>query len=190
MTILIPMFIGVAGFAAIWGIGYAIHEKIVYDINVFDGILAPIVEKLNYKKMELARANQLYICSECQKLSRRYQQTMYISRHGIAACPHCEQKINANRYQELLSEHPYSSPKIPLQLARIPKEDSWMATHGDCPKITKQGHKEVQKTIILMKNLRAEEQEVERFKRYNKLEIDYSWIENLHKEEEKPVERE
>lgn len=118
--------------------------------------------------------NTLYKCKSCNKLFRNYQERLYkdinhntIKRYA-SYCPHCENYVNEYEIEMGVEINP--QPK-------------WAESHPDCPKINLVQHLKVKRTARqIIKNQKLQEDQ-KFFEDYNKVEIDFSWIENLKKKE-------
>lgn len=136
-------------------------------------------KKRKKRKSDLIKANYLFQCKneECKKFFRQYQMILYKEKFSEYKCPHCEMKLKAvNAYRA----HNYNDNYFMVDDENI---DPWMNTHPDCMLIKKKEHKNVLETIEILKKLKKDEAAQKRFEEYNKFKVDFSWIENLNKEE-------
>ena len=107
--------------------------------------------------------NKLYQCSHsnCEKIYRHYQSKIYEKRTGRSCvCPHCERNV-------------FRTKKI--------KDEKWWKVHPDCPKTSWWGY---MKLISMIKKIKKNERDIkaqEFFEEYNKIKVDFSWVENLQK---------
>lgn len=106
--------------------------------------------------------NKLYQCNKCRKLSREYQQKLYKGVNGRLGCPHCESFQYFSRDE-------------------IHETEKWMDKHPDCPKINFFQHLKIKRTIEQIKANQKAIESQKFFEEYNKIEVDFSWIENLQK---------
>lgn len=105
------------------------------------------------------RWNKIYRCKSCRKLSREYQGRIYDEITGEKhRCPQCERVS-------------YRPEKI--------KEEKWMNSHPDCPKISFLGCFKVRTTIKKIRKNKKLIASQKFFEEYNKIEVGFSWIENL-----------
>lgn len=108
------------------------------------------------------RWNTIQQCKNCKKLSREYQRKIYKEVNSGEKCPHCE------RYM-----YSFDAKKI--------KEEEWMNNHPDCPKINFTGCFEINKTIKKIRENKKMVKSQQFFEEYNKIKVDFNWIENLQK---------
>jgi hypothetical protein len=108
------------------------------------------------------RWNKIYQCNSCKKLSREYQRKIYNEVNSDENCPHCERCMFS-----------YDTKKI--------KEEGWMNSHPDCPRINFLGCVEINKTIKKIRENKKMIKSQQFFEEYNKIEVDFNWIENLQK---------
>lgn len=135
-----------------------------------------LIEKKQKRKTDLMKTNRLFRCKneECTRLFRQYQINLYKAKHSEYKCPHCEKKLDAvNPYKT----HHYSDTYYLVQ-----QIDPWMDTHPDCPSLTKKTYKDVSKTFEVLRELKKQQEEQQRYEEYNKFELDFSWVNNLNKE--------
>lgn len=138
--------------------------SVIFLVDVFISVL--VLDKndpLIYRVLTVRkRWNKIHQCDKCEKLSREYQQRIYKEVNGDERCPHCE------RYM-----YGYNSRKI--------REEEWMNSHPDCPKISFLGCVKINKVIkeIRKNNKLLKSQQF--FEEYNNIKVDFDWIKNLQK---------
>lgn len=110
--------------------------------------------------------NKLRQCKSCSKLFRKYQYTLYLKVKEkddyYKHCPHCE----ASSFG---------------QYKTIEKQPKWASTHPDCPKINSLQHFKIKRTIKKLERIRKIQEEQKFFEDYNNIKVDFSWLENLSK---------
>lgn len=114
------------------------------------------------------KRNVLMECKKCKRLFREYQRRFYKMTSEkensdncyYATCPHCERKSERREVEN----------------------KDWMTVHPDCPRITIVSYRRTFAGIKNLKKLRKQEKDMEYFERYNKMKVDYKWIDNLKKE--------
>ena len=108
------------------------------------------------------RWNKIHQCNICKKLSREYQRKIYAEANDKRKCPHCE-------------NHMYF-----LDTKAI-KEKKWMNSHPDCPKVKFFDCIRIYRTIKMILKNKKIVKEQQFFEEYNRIEPDFSWIENLQR---------
>lgn len=141
-----------------------VAAPILFLLDVFICVL--ILDRMNPFSYELlamkSNNNKLYLCSQCNKLSRKYQREMYYKIKGSSRCPHCNITVSLN----------YSSES---------KQEKWMHSHPDCPKASFMQLLEINTTTdkIIANQKVIKSQEF--YEKYNDIKADFSWIENLQR---------
>ncbi len=161
---------------------------IPFGIATLFGTISFAKENKRESEKKTKEANKLYKCSSCNKLARRYQVDLYKEAHGQKGCPHCKiaiqntlEKWMYNMGRSLPEKCSSHIPKDKNCLIIVDTEDQWMETHPDCPKLSIKQFKDIKKTIQTIKKNKEDQAAHERFMKYNNLKTDFSWVDNLNK---------